>query len=91
MQLRVHRDGYVLGSEFVSDLVEGEHKKEEHKHGHKDEHKDLKGRNSEAKVYMSVGLGFRIDSSLERSLFVLSRMGSKVNTKHLFTKFHYRT
>ncbi len=40
VQLRIHRDGYVLGSEYVSDLVEGEHKKEEHKIGHKDEHKD---------------------------------------------------
>lgn len=40
MQLRIHRDGYVLGSEYVSDLVEGEHKKEEEKIGHKDEHKD---------------------------------------------------
>jgi len=44
-KLRIHKDGYVLGSEFVSDLVEGEHKKEEHKVGHKDEHKveELKG------------------------------------------------
>lgn len=40
MQLRIHKDGYVLGSEYISDLVEGEHKKEEHKVGHKDEHKD---------------------------------------------------
>lgn len=39
MQLRIHRDGYVLGSEFVNDLVEGDHKKEQHKDGHKDEHK----------------------------------------------------
>lgn len=43
MQLRVHRDGYILGSEYISDLVEGEHKKEEQKDGHKDELKDLKG------------------------------------------------
>lgn len=40
MQLRIHRDGYVLGSEYVNDLVEGEHKKEEEKIGHKDEHKE---------------------------------------------------
>lgn len=40
VQLRIHRDGYVLGSEYVNDLVEGEHKKEEHKVGHVDEHKD---------------------------------------------------
>lgn len=40
VQLRIHRDGHVLGSEYINDLVEGEHKKEEHKVGHKDEHKD---------------------------------------------------
>ncbi len=28
MQLRLHKDGYILGSEYISDLVEGEHKEE---------------------------------------------------------------
>lgn len=28
VQLRIHKDGYVLGSEYISDLVEGEHKEE---------------------------------------------------------------
>jgi hypothetical protein len=41
VQLRIHRDGYVLGSEYINDLVEGEHKKEEHKVGHKDEHEEV--------------------------------------------------
>lgn len=40
-KLRIHRDGYVLGSEYINDLVEGEHKKEEHKVGHKDEHEEV--------------------------------------------------
>lgn len=41
MQLRIHKDGYVLGSEYVNDLVEGEHKKEDDKDGHIGEHKDV--------------------------------------------------
>ncbi len=28
MQLRLHKDGYILGSEYISDLVEGEHKED---------------------------------------------------------------
>lgn len=47
-KLRIHRDGYVLGSEFVNDLVEGEHRKEEPKADKKDEHKDGDHRKVEA-------------------------------------------
>ena len=56
MQLRIHKDGYVLGSEFVSDLVEGEHKKEEHKAGHKDEHKveELKGHAHHGRLFVAL-------------------------------------
>lgn len=53
MQLRIHRDGHVLGSEYVNDLVEGEHKKEEHKIGHKDEQKD--GIDQEVKEHKVLG------------------------------------
>ncbi|KAG0597398.1 hypothetical protein M758_UG335100 [Ceratodon purpureus] len=42
-KLRIHKDGYVLGSKFVNDLIEGEHKKEEHKDGHKDALKGTEG------------------------------------------------
>jgi hypothetical protein len=51
-KLRIHRDGYVLGSEYVNDLVEGEHKKEEEKIGHKDEHKE--GDHVEVKEHAAV-------------------------------------
>ncbi|CAM6110784.1 unnamed protein product [Calypogeia fissa] len=30
-KIRINRDGYIIGSEFVTDLVEGEHKTEEEK------------------------------------------------------------
>lgn len=49
-KLRLHRDGYILGSEFVSDLVEGH--ATHHGHGHADgqgDHKEDKGDHKEGK------------------------------------------
>lgn len=53
----------MLGSEFVSDLVEGEHKKEEHKTGHKDEHKveDLKGHAHHGRLLFSCWARARVN------------------------------
>ncbi|KAJ7554843.1 hypothetical protein O6H91_05G011800 [Diphasiastrum complanatum] len=33
-KLRLHKDGYIMGSEYLSDLVEGEHKKHDHGENH---------------------------------------------------------
>ncbi|VFQ90915.1 unnamed protein product [Cuscuta campestris] len=56
-KLRLNRDGYIIGTEYVSDLVEKEHSKEHSGHNH-DDHKDhqkdlhLQGFDEEAEKFI---------------------------------------
>jgi hypothetical protein len=94
MQLRLHKDGYILGSEYISDLVEGEHKEDkEHTsdvqkpnevpgHGHHDEHGGQEGAVMNIHKHSSVQDPLKVIKDVKRAL--QDQEGCRVDLLNLF-------